>query len=196
MSVLAAAELDGQRLTDDEIFAFLRLLLPAGAETTYRSSSNLIFGLLTQPRPARRAARRPLADAAGDRGGAAVGAAAHDDRADRDARHGRRRRRRPGRRRGRHNMGSANHDEKHWERPEEFDILREQHQHLAFAFGPAHVPRDAPGAHGDPRRARAVFDRLPNLRLDPDADDAAHHRHDLPGAAGVAGALRLREETP
>src|SRR5262249_58931376 len=49
MSILAAAELDGQRLTDEEIFAFLRLLLPAGAETTYRSSSNLLFGLLTHP---------------------------------------------------------------------------------------------------------------------------------------------------
>ena len=44
MSILAAADLDGQHLTDEEIFAFLRLLLPAGAETTYRSSSNLLFG--------------------------------------------------------------------------------------------------------------------------------------------------------
>ena len=49
ISVLVQAELDGQRLTDDEIIAFLRLLLPAGAETTYRSSSNLMFGLLTHP---------------------------------------------------------------------------------------------------------------------------------------------------
>src|SRR5262249_57586909 len=49
ISLLAQAELDGQRLTDEEIFAFLRLLLPAGAETTYRSSSNLFFGLLTHP---------------------------------------------------------------------------------------------------------------------------------------------------
>src|SRR5690606_19881879 len=37
ISVLAHAELDGTRLTDEEIFAFLRLLAPAGAETTYRS---------------------------------------------------------------------------------------------------------------------------------------------------------------
>ena len=49
MSILATAELDGQHLTDEEIFSFLRLLLPAGAETTYRSSSNLLFGLLTNP---------------------------------------------------------------------------------------------------------------------------------------------------
>src|SRR6266480_4412591 len=49
ISVLAQAELDGHRLDDEAIFAFLRLLLPAGAETTYRSSSNLLFGLLTNP---------------------------------------------------------------------------------------------------------------------------------------------------
>src|SRR4029453_3769191 len=49
MSTLAVAELDGQHLTDEEIFAFLRLLLPAGAETTYRSSANLLFGCLTNP---------------------------------------------------------------------------------------------------------------------------------------------------
>src|SRR5262245_20542953 len=47
ISVLAQASNDGQQLTDDEIVAFCRLLLPAGAETTYRSSSNLLFGLLT-----------------------------------------------------------------------------------------------------------------------------------------------------
>lgn len=49
ISVLAEAEHDGERLDDEEIFAFLRLLLPAGAETTYRSSSNLLFALLTHP---------------------------------------------------------------------------------------------------------------------------------------------------
>src|SRR5437763_6341168 len=49
ISVLARAELDGHTLTDEEIFAFLRLLLPAGAETTYRSSSSLLFCLLTNP---------------------------------------------------------------------------------------------------------------------------------------------------
>ena len=47
--MLVQAELDGERLDDDEICSFLRLLLPAGAETTYRSSSNLLFGLLTNP---------------------------------------------------------------------------------------------------------------------------------------------------
>jgi cytochrome P450 len=49
VSQLVEAEVDGHRLTDDEIYPFLLLLLPAGAETTYRSSSNLLFGLLTHP---------------------------------------------------------------------------------------------------------------------------------------------------
>jgi cytochrome P450 len=49
VSQLVEAEVDGHRLTDDQIYPFLLLLLPAGAETTYRSSSNLLFGLLTHP---------------------------------------------------------------------------------------------------------------------------------------------------
>src|SRR5919108_468614 len=49
ISVLATAEHEGQRLTDEEILSFCRLLLPAGAETTYRSASNLLVGLLTHP---------------------------------------------------------------------------------------------------------------------------------------------------
>ena len=48
-SQLISAEVDGRRLSDDEIYPFLLLLLPAGAETTYRSSSNLLFGLLSEP---------------------------------------------------------------------------------------------------------------------------------------------------
>src|SRR5207244_13007200 len=49
ISELVQTEVDGQRLTDDDIFAFLILLLPAGIETTYRSLGNLLFALLTHP---------------------------------------------------------------------------------------------------------------------------------------------------
>src|SRR3954471_8298000 len=49
ISELANVEVDGERLTDDEIFAFLRLLLPAGIETTYRSFGNLLYALLNHP---------------------------------------------------------------------------------------------------------------------------------------------------
>ena len=34
---------------DEEIYSFLRLLLPAGVETTYRSLGNLLLGLLSDP---------------------------------------------------------------------------------------------------------------------------------------------------
>jgi cytochrome P450 len=170
MSILAVSELDGKHLTDEEIFAFLRLLLPAGAETTYRSSSNLLFGLLTHPDQldalradralmpkaieeglrwepplttiVRTATRDTVVDGVDVPAGAVVIT----------------------------NMGSANHDEKYWERSEEFDIHREQRQHLAFAFGP-HM---CLGMHLARMETRVVleriFDRLPNLRLDPAAD--------------------------
>jgi cytochrome P450 len=49
ISGLAHAEIDGEKLADEEIFSFLRLLLPAGVETTYRSTGNLLFGLLSNP---------------------------------------------------------------------------------------------------------------------------------------------------
>ncbi|WP_082951872.1 cytochrome P450 [Mycobacterium sp. 852002-51057_SCH5723018] len=52
ISTLAESEIDGARLTDDEIFAFLLLILPAGVETTYRASGNLLVALLTEPAPA------------------------------------------------------------------------------------------------------------------------------------------------
>ena len=38
ISTLAESEIDGERLSDEEIFAFLLLILPAGVETTYRAS--------------------------------------------------------------------------------------------------------------------------------------------------------------
>ena len=49
ISTLAESEIDGARLTDEEIFAFLLLILPAGFETTYRASGNLLVALLTEP---------------------------------------------------------------------------------------------------------------------------------------------------
>src|SRR6185312_5637349 len=46
---LVTAEIDGEKLSDQAIYSFLRLLLPAGLETTYRSSGNLLYLLLTHP---------------------------------------------------------------------------------------------------------------------------------------------------
>ena len=49
ISDLLAVEVDGRKLEDEEIYSFLRLLLPAGVETTYRASGSILYGLLTNP---------------------------------------------------------------------------------------------------------------------------------------------------
>jgi len=47
LSALAIAEVEGSRLTDEEIFNFLRLLFPAGADTTYLGLGSTLHALLT-----------------------------------------------------------------------------------------------------------------------------------------------------
>ena len=171
ISLLAQVELDGHRLTDDDIFAFLRLLLPAGAETTYRSSSNLLFGLLSHPEQldAVRKDRSliPQAIEEGLRWEAPLTGISRKASKDveifgvkipKDATVA-------------VNMGSANHDETRYENPEAFDIFRPPQQHMAFAFGPhrclgMHLARMETTV-----ALNAVFDRLPGVRLDPDAED-------------------------
>jgi cytochrome P450 len=49
ISTLATTEVEGQRLSDDEIFNFLRLLFPAGADTTYLGLGSTLHALLTNP---------------------------------------------------------------------------------------------------------------------------------------------------
>jgi cytochrome P450 len=48
ISELVQAEVEGRKLSDDEIFSHIRLLFPTGGETTYGSLSNLLYALLTQ----------------------------------------------------------------------------------------------------------------------------------------------------
>jgi cytochrome P450 len=171
ISVLAGAELDGQRLDDEEIFAFLRLLLPAGAETTYRSSSNLLFGLLGAPAQLEALGNdRSLMKQAIEEGlrweapltgiarmatrdvevcGVTIPAGSVVSVC----------------------MGAANHDSTRWEAPEKFDLFREPKPHLAFATG-AHTCLGLHLARMETTVAlNALLDRLPNLRLDPAAED-------------------------
>ena len=49
LSKLLHAEVEGERLTDEIVLGFLRLLLPAGAETTYRLTGSCLFALLRFP---------------------------------------------------------------------------------------------------------------------------------------------------
>jgi cytochrome P450 len=169
---LSTAEIDGQRLSDDEIFAFLRLLLPAGVETTYRSSGNLLYGLLThldqlgvvaQDRSLlpqaieeglrweppilfimRRATRDTEVDGVPIPAGAIVNVC----------------------------VGSANRDQFRYRDPDRFDIFRDPQQHMTFGFGP-HMCLGMHLARMETRIAlSALLDRLPNVRLDPDHQPA------------------------
>jgi cytochrome P450 len=49
ISTLATTEVEGHRLTDEEIYNFLRLLFPAGADTTYLGLGSTLHALLTHP---------------------------------------------------------------------------------------------------------------------------------------------------
>ena len=69
---LVSAEIDGEKLSDEAIYSFLRLLLPAGLETTYRSSGNLLYLLLTHRDQFDAVLRRSRADRLRHRGGPAL----------------------------------------------------------------------------------------------------------------------------
>ena len=49
ISVLASAELEEQKLDDEEILSFCRLLFPAGSDTTYKNLGSLLYALLSDP---------------------------------------------------------------------------------------------------------------------------------------------------
>ncbi len=171
ISLLATAEQDGQRLTDEEIFSFCRLLLPAGAETTYRSSSNLLYGLLTQPDQldAVRDDRSLLAAAIEEgirwepplllitRGVTRDTVLAGTPIAEGST--------------VVCQLGSANRDESRWSDSSTFDIFRERKPHIGFAHG-AHMCLGMHLARMETQVAlNTLFDRLPDLRLDPDAPE-------------------------
>jgi cytochrome P450 len=49
ISTLATTEIDGERLTDEEIFSFVRLVFAAGTDTTFFGLGSLVYALLTNP---------------------------------------------------------------------------------------------------------------------------------------------------
>jgi cytochrome P450 len=49
ISMVAHAEIEGERLSDEEIRSFVRLLFPAGADTTYLGMGNTLMALFDRP---------------------------------------------------------------------------------------------------------------------------------------------------
>jgi cytochrome P450 len=178
ISLLVQEELDGESLSDEEIFSFLRLLLPAGAETTYRATGSLLYGLLTNPDQldALRADRSLMPHAVEEAirwespllitsrgatvdtvlGGVEIAAGMQVIP----------------------NIGAANHDDTRWDHPDDFDLFRPVVPHISFGVGPhmclgMHLARMEMGT-----AVSVLLDRLPDLRPDPDAwdrDDAHIH---------------------
>ena len=170
LSKLVHAEVEGSRLTDEEVLSFLRLLLPAGAETTYRLTGSCIYALLTHPEvydevradrsaiepliqetlrwesPVQFVSREPTQDV--EISGCPVPAGAMLSVV----------------------VGSANRDERHYAAADRFELRRKNDDHLAFGFG----EHFCAGSHLALLEARlalnALLDRLPNLRLQPDDD--------------------------
>jgi cytochrome P450 len=67
-------------------------------------------------------------------------------------------------------LGAANRDPERWERPNEFEITRPPKPSLAFGNG-AHICLGMHVARAEMTVGiNALLDRLPNLRLDPDAE--------------------------
>jgi cytochrome P450 len=170
ISDLVRAEVDGEKLSDEEIYSFLRLLLPAGVETTYRASGSLLFALLHDRRqfdalyddralypqafeevlrwepPVTVILRRATRDT--ELAGVSI-----DEGADLALL-----------------IGAANRDERKYVDPDRFDLFREQRQHVGFGFG-VHVCLGMHLARMESRVAiNTLFDRLGPFTLDPDAD--------------------------
>ncbi|MDX1511982.1 MAG: cytochrome P450, partial [Nitriliruptorales bacterium] len=175
ISQLVTADLDGDHLTDEELYPFLLLLLPAGVETTYRALGNLQLGLLSSPSQlaAVRADRALVAAAVEEAlrweppipmltrastcpttlGGAEIVEDALVTVC----------------------PGTANRDPDVWPDGEVYDLERPRRQHLTFGFG-AHMCLGAHLARLEMVTAlEALLDRLPGLRLDPDAEDVHVH---------------------
>jgi cytochrome P450 len=171
---LVTAEIDGEKLSDEAIYSFLRLLLPAGLETTYRSSGNLLYLLLTHPDQfAALQADRALIGQAIEEGLrvetplTTVQRFTTEDTELEGVEI-------PARSVVGVCIGSANRDERRWERPEEFDIFREHMPHISFAAG-EHTCLGLHLARLETRVAlECLLSRLSNVNLVTDGDPHIH----------------------
>jgi cytochrome P450 len=169
ISRLVGAEVEGESLSDEEVISFLRLLSSAGAETTYHLLGTALYALLTHSAvleelrtdrsllqatidetlrwesPIAITSRELLAPARV--GGVEIPSGAGVVLA----------------------IGSANRDEDQFAEPERFDIHRSPNDHVAFGFG-KHFCAGSRLAYLEAQVGLgALLDRLPGLRLDPDA---------------------------
>ena len=168
ISVVATTEADGDLLPKDVAISFLLQLMSAAGETTFRTTTVLLTGLLTNPDqldavqqdrelvpqaieealrwdgPVVMASRSTTCDTVLD--GVPIPANSLLNVS----------------------FGAANRDPAVFREPDRFDIFRERHRHFGFAFG-AHNCLGQQMARVEMSGAlNALLDQLPNLHLDPD----------------------------
>ena len=169
VSVLATTELAGERLPREVLISFFRQLMNAAGDTTFRATSVLLAGLLRNPDqldainanpalippaieetvrwegPVLVSSRMTAKDVV--LGGVKIEEGAYLHVA----------------------LGSANRDPSKYADPHSFNIHRQSSvRHFGFGMGP-HICLGQHLARVEITRAlRAIMERLPNLRLDPD----------------------------
>jgi cytochrome P450 len=165
LSHLLYAEYQGERFTDAEVVAHVRLLYSVGATTTSDSMSSMFWTLLNNPDLLARAQREPelrprivheslrweppvaLLPRIAPKGGEVAGVTVPEGGILLAA------------------LASANRDETVFANPDTFDTDREQGEFLTFGFGNKYCP----GSHLARRQLLValdvILDRLSNLRL-------------------------------
>lgn len=184
MSALLEAEVEGERLSQEEILGFCFLLIIAGNETTTKMLGNAMDVLFRHPDQRARLAREPqrIADAVEE-------VVRYDNstqmlarRTTRDVHlHGETI---PAGARVLLLIGSANRDERAIERAEEFDVFRSPVAHLAFGIG-THVCLGASLARLEGRVAlEEILRHMPDYEIDERGKERMH-------SANVRGYARL-----
>jgi len=169
ISKLVSGTIEGSGLSDDEVINFLRLLIPAGAETTARLIGSMLLALLVERgrfervRDDRTLIRWAIEETLRWET-PVVFVARQTTRAttlsDIEI---------PADQLVSAVVGSANRDDAHFENPDAFELDRRADHHVSFGFG-RHFCLGSHLARLEARTAlSAVLDRLPDVRIDTNA---------------------------
>jgi hypothetical protein len=184
ISALIATELEGRRLEDLEILGFAMLLITGGNETTEKLIANTVHQLARHPEQRAQIlsdpARIPDAVEESLRFRSPTQYMARTTTRDLSL-HGRTI---PEGEKVMLLIGAANHDPRHFDRPERFDMNRKMDRHLAFGFG-VHFCLGARLARLEARVAlEEIHARLPDYEVDEGGVSVVH-------ATNVAGLATL-----